>query len=88
MNKTREKIVRDFIQGFRTAYLDAKSGSISCGYSRVPSVFVYSAQRRHEAIKMVEEGLALWLDKDTLGISGKGREVFITNEILASLHNE
>jgi hypothetical protein len=89
MNKTRQSIVETFIRGLKEAWRDSK-GKGFVSYSSVPSTFVHGVRALQEAEKMVEEGLALWLDEEkrTLGISGKGRKEFFTREVLDTLHNE
>jgi len=83
-SKTREKIVEWFIEGFKQAYADAKYASIK-RYSTVPSFYITGAREHVEAEKMVQEGLAVWLDDSTIGISGKGRKEFFTADVIASL---
>lgn len=83
-SKTREKIVEWLIEGFKQAYRDAKYASIK-RYSTVPSFYVTGARERVEADKMVQEGLAVWLDDNTIGINAKGRKEFFTADVVASL---
>lgn len=83
-SKTRERIVEWLIEGFKQAYEDARFSSIK-RYSTVPSFYVTGARERVEAEKMVQEGLAVWLDGSTIGINAKGRKEFFTADVIASL---
>lgn len=83
-SKTRKYIIEHFINGFKQAYEDARYASIK-PYSVVPSFYIISERSRKEAAKMVQEGLAVWLDDNTIGVSGKGRKEFFTADVIASL---
>lgn len=83
-SKTRERIVEWLIEGFKQAYRDAKNASIK-RYSTVPSFYVTGAREHAEASKMVQEGLAVWLDDKTIGVTGKGRKEFFSGDVIASL---
>jgi hypothetical protein len=81
MTKTRQEIIARFIEGFKQSYDDSKYTSFKA-YTMVPSFFAHGERAKNEAAKMVADGLAIWLNENTIGVSEKGRKAFFTREVI------